>query len=619
MILIDNRDVLRLKDRDLLHRLSKWDDEQTSTVKVEKAKNGLPTIKMILDGKPQYLQSKYDPEREAERFAAKFEDERVTYVLFVGIGMGYHIKKYLEKYPETKFSIYEPNEEVLHAYLSTCKLEELPLRNLMGLIAGTNQAEVEHNVKQLHVESNGILKIITLPVYEKHYGIEISSILEKSLASLKDKHNSIVANAAFQKRWTINSIKNFPTVLETPNILHDIDRNAFEGKPAIIVAAGPSLNEEFENLRYIKENGLAYIFSVGSAINSLIEHGVYPDAACTYDPQDINHRVIQIIKDKKIKKIPLIFGSSVGFETIQNYPGDLLHMIVSQDTISKVLLKHIDGKSLDFVNDSPSIAVITFQLLVKLGCTKIILVGQNLAYLENKQYADGIDYGDGNAAKEESLKNALIVKDVFGSDIQTTDGFNLMRQQLEMYIANSSGVNVTNTTKGGAAIQGAHFIPLEQLINELTSRSVQNDWFKGKNDYEKSFTINQLVDINKAIEKAEHQINHVLITLKDIKKDLVLRKTMEIEKKYTKLDKQVEQMTTNVFYSSFIDPMIRVQKERLSEKIQAVRFVSEPIKKGETIVESFSMFIAECAKHYPFVKQLYLEMKSEVEQCIKEK
>lgn len=81
--------------------------------------------------------------------------------------------------------------------------------------------------------------------------------------------------------------------------MHDIDQKAFEGKPAIIVAAGPSLSEEFEHLKFIKENGLAYIFSVGSAINALIEHGIYPDAACTYDPKERNQNVIRIIKDRE--------------------------------------------------------------------------------------------------------------------------------------------------------------------------------------------------------------------------------------------------------------------------------------------------------------------------------
>ena len=58
-------------------------------------------------------------------------------------------------------------------------------------------------------------------------------------------------------------------VLSIPNILME-KKGEFKKKPAIIVAAGRSLNEEIENIRHVIDNGLSYIFSVGSAINTLI-------------------------------------------------------------------------------------------------------------------------------------------------------------------------------------------------------------------------------------------------------------------------------------------------------------------------------------------------------------
>ena len=144
-------------------------------------------------------------------------------------------------------------------------------------------------------------------------------------------------------------------------------KGQFKGKPAMLVAAGPSLNEEIENIRYIKENGLAYIFSVGSAINTLIYHNIYPDAACTYDPTVNNQKVFAKVKEKNIKDIPMIFGSSVGYETLIDYPGKKYHMITSQDTVSNYYLKTEEEDRLDIVLDAPSIAVVTLQLLYVLG------------------------------------------------------------------------------------------------------------------------------------------------------------------------------------------------------------------------------------------------------------
>lgn len=164
-------------------------------------------------------------------------------------------------------------------------------------------------------------------------------------------------------------MKNFGEVLNTPNILLE-KKGEFKDKPAIIVAAGPSLNEEIENIRYIKENGLAYIFSVGSAVNTLVYHNIYPDAATTYDPGKFNQNVFTKIKEKEIKDIPMVFGSSVGYETLLNYPGKKYHMITSQDSVSNYYLRNENNKPIDMVYDAPTIAVVTLQLLYELGLTQ---------------------------------------------------------------------------------------------------------------------------------------------------------------------------------------------------------------------------------------------------------
>ncbi|GKV64860.1 MULTISPECIES: motility associated factor glycosyltransferase family protein [unclassified Sporosarcina] len=619
MILIDNRNVLRLKDRELLQRLSKWDDQPASgTVFSEPAKTGALTLKILYDGKPLYLQSKYDPQKEAERFAGKYDGEVIKHVLFAGIGTGAHIQAFMEKHPDAKFSIYEPNEEVLHMYLSNFCLDNLPIRQLEKIFTGIEEETVMAEVQQILAASNNVLKIITLPVYEKIYGEQLQIIFQKALESVKDRHSALATNIAFQKRWTINSIKNFPTVLQTPNILHDIDRSAFEGKPAIIVAAGPSLNEEFENLRHIKEHGLAYIFSVGSAINALIEQGIYPDAACTYDPQDINYRVIQVIKDKDLKDIPLIFGSSVGFETLENYPGELLHMIVSQDTVSSAFIDFPEEMQLNFVNDAPSIAVVTFQVLAKLGVSHIMLVGQNLAYIANQHYAKGIDYGTGSqTVSEEKLSSALSIKDVYGNDVKTTDDFNRMRQQLEMYISSHPQVKVWNTTKGGAAIQDAEFRALEDIIQDDLNKPVfQKGWTRPVHGYRTDHLEKKLQEMNRQCEILGAVLNRIFDVLKSIHQEVCLKKTNQLEKKYNQLDTEIDVMKNNNFYKTFVEPMVRVQQEFLNQNIKHVRHENQALRKGGIIVAEFSNFITECAQNYNFAHQLYREMKSEIESII---
>lgn len=76
----------------------------------------------------------------------------------------------------------------------------------------------------------------------------------------------------------------------------------------------------------------------------------------------------------------MVFGSSVGFETLENYPSKMAHFITNQDYISTNILKHNSIEKIEAVKDSPSIAIITLQILNFLKFNPIILVGQTFSY-----------------------------------------------------------------------------------------------------------------------------------------------------------------------------------------------------------------------------------------------
>lgn len=621
MILIDNRNYLRIHNRPFLEKLAALElADHESSVVVEHSKKGTTTLKINVDEKALYMHSKYDPETEAERLIKQLKDmDQYKHILFVGVGLGYHIKALLNIYPEMKFSIYEPNLDVLYEFLSHQNITELPTNQLVKIFSTIDQQQLRSEVNMLNQSVNGQTYIFTLPVYEKIYSTELQIVMETLVKAIKEKKSGLITNVSFQKRWVINSIKNFPYVLKTPNILHDVDKETFEGKPAIIVAAGPSLNEEFENLKYIKENGLAYIFSVGSAINALIEHGIYPDAACTYDPTEKNQFVIQKIKDKNISTIPLIFGSSVGFETLENYPGSMLHMITSQDTISKSLFEK--SENINIVLDAPSISVVAYQLLSKLGSNPIILVGQDLGYKNDEKYASGIKYDFvENKLTDEETKKLLTVKDVYGNEIQTIDSFNRMRTQLEMLIAIFQNIEVLNATKGGAHIEGTKFMPLSEIIdNKLKTKDmVREKWFEAQVTYDFVYVKNQLGKMDNYRINCSKTIYDAFNVLKDIDSLIKKNRLNRLDQMFIKFDKMMKNLKKNPFFQAFIEPMVRVQYQLLIEKNQLVRFESNIEKKGNQVVESFGSFLANCHAHYEFAIPYFQELQERIEETSKE-
>jgi len=617
MLLIDNINFLienMPQVREKLRIIEK--DITLNSFRVEETKRGDKTLVIQKDEKTVYFHSKYNPIREAEAIIDEYKDvEDGTNVIFYGTGLGYHIGLFLERYPDVNYYIYEPVPEIIYTYLSNIPLVKLPSKNLKGIIIGTDMQEIVNFLSKFIDKNRGNVLLVELPIHKKVFPKEYEAFSKLFKNIVKGKRSGLHIDYAFQKRWIINSMKNFGDVLSTPNIIIE-KKGQFKDKPAILVAAGPSLNEEIENIRYIKENGLAYIFSVGSAINTLIYHNIYPDAACTYDPTINNQKVFAKVKEKNIKDIPMIFGSSVGYETLIDYPGKKYHMITSQDTVSNYYLKTEEGDKLDIVLDAPSIAVVTLQLLYVLGFNPVILVGQNLAFRGKERHSEGVYYS--SEVSEEEMKKGIWVKDVYGNEVLTNEGFNRMREQMEMYIKSFSNLKVINTTKGGAHIERAEFIELKDVIKEyLKQKVVDKDWLKGdKTSYDRKYLKERAERMDRSFIRAKKLIQEYYGVIDNIDSMISNGNFKEAEKLYVKLDKSFNKLERNTFFKTFILPMNRVNYKILADSIDSLNEEKNPMEKGRKIVNSFRGFMKLCEKDISLIQSIYKDMKDQIDKYL---
>ncbi|WP_053218580.1 motility associated factor glycosyltransferase family protein [Virgibacillus senegalensis] len=581
-------------------------------IEMVQSKTGIPTLQVHTESGSLLLHSKYNPEQEAERLVQKYKDEMDQYqhVLFYGVGLGYHVEAFLKEFPNISFSLYEPSPAIFYHYLSTKRLESLPVKQLTNLYLETSSRTSLKSLVHHTNELNGNMLLVPLPSYERVFKESYQTFLKQFKKSMQNKKFSFHTNLAFEKRWTVNSMKNFPKVIKTPNILHKKNEGIFKDNPVIIVSAGPSLNDELENLKYIKQNRLAYIFAVGSANKTLIKHGIIPDAVCSYDPKAVNYLVVEEIKTNKID-IPLIFGSSVGFETLENYPGPKIHFITSQDTVSGYYLDE-DRSDYFIVDDAPSIAIITFQILSRLKASTVILVGQNLAYRDNRFYSSGIEYeGRSTSVSKSDLDKAMTVKDVQGKEVLTNESFLRMKSVLEYYISKSK-MNVINTTKGGAAISGTIFESLEEVINQkLTNAVVDEKWYHDLNYF---YNVENIWKRQSDMDKARDEIGNIMdgltTRLRQIEYLTDRKQSKELEKEFVGLDKEFKKLRKNIYYRTFLHPMLRVPFEFTEKKVKNVKFEHNQIVKGTTIVRAYSRFIYECKKTLNQTLPFYQELES---------
>lgn len=593
MNFIDNRKWLNENFRSVAELVKEWAErEPTGDVIVEPAKTGVLTLKVNDQGKMKYVHSKYDPLKEVDRILKQVSEDSLKLTVFLGIGLGYHLNQFVKDYPSRKFIIIEPKEEVFVHYLQNSQLFNYPINNVKGILVGPS--DIEHVLNKLVYEYNAQIDLIALLFYEKLYQKEIDSMNQTKIDVLQSKKSSLTADLAFQYRWTLNSLKNFPSVLKTPNFLMNEQKEKFKGKAAILVAAGPSLNLEYENLRKIVKDDLAYVFAVGSAINALLEEEIIPHAFVSYDPTDKNNKnVFYKLHSMENVTIPLIYGTSIGYETLEGYSGPKYHFHTVQDHFSPYVI----DEDVPTVNDAPTIAAVTLQVLLKLGFEKIVFVGQNLAFSGDYRHAKGIDY-EGYQPKitEAEEKDLLYTLDVEGNEIKTDNSFNSMRQQIEMYIHSVRQANLPidfiNTTQGGAVIKGTSYERLEKLIATNYFETVDlSVLFPKANKYDLKKVEENLELLASKQRQLVKDIERAFDELKNIQQLQQLRKLNQLEHAFGQFDKVFSKIESNPYYHTLLKSALRVQFDQLAEAIGLVKYETHLDKKATVILVSFNTYL----------------------------
>jgi hypothetical protein len=608
MILTDN--ILFLK-----HRFSFfWSQlqqlkERPSPVPFEilPSKSGESTVVIENQGKPLYLHSKYNPLEEAEQFIQQFKDiEQYKHVFFYGIGLGYHVECFLKQYPGIPFTLYEPVPELIEAFLARVSLPKLPAQ-CKNLFMETNMGQAEAFIKQVVEEMHEEMLLIQLPSYQRIFAKQSQQFANLFKELLSQKKSSLQVNMSYEKRWVYNSLINLEETIRTPNILIE-NKDTFKGKPVIIVAAGPSLQDEIENLKYIKEHGLAYIFSVGTSINALLTNEIHPDAACTYDPTQLNQKVFEKLNEMGIEDIPLIFGSSVGYEVLKYYVGPKTHMLTTQDTIAPYYLQPKNKQPMEKVHDAGTISVIALQLLHMLQSNLVILVGQNLAFRNNLLYSAGAlvirDHGEVLASDR---VHALFIEGVDGTQVESNSSYVQMKTQIEATLKFRPNMEVINTTQGGAKIEHTSFMALEEVIKtRLKERVVDPKWYHHDGiSYDVAYAQKQASEMKEAYEQLRKYYNQATSLFNDMNRCKEHKDKNRLGQIFPKFDKLFLKITHNIFFITFIKPMNRVQEEILTKNIGKIKFENDSVAKAELIIQHFGKFMYGCQIDMGSIKPIF--------------
>jgi len=407
-----------------------------------------------------FLHSIYDTKREMKEMFQGVDRETQTLVIF-GMGLGHAVEYAGENLPKLeKVFIVEPSNTMLTTLLRQpevvkrlAKVQTVTFvwNKTPEQVSGELAATIDENVKRkfamvFHLSYRSLFKGYFETISDK-----IVDHLRAFQVNTATAHNNIY--------------------FRTQNILHnlrarsvDIQRllDRMKGVPAIMVSAGPSLNKNIHLLEEAKRK--AILIPVGSAVKILHNKGIKPHLRAAFSPYPDENVVFDGIPD--YEGIPLLYSNTLDYLVVKKYNAPKARMVMMGDLVSRYFYT-LTGLKHTLVEGGGTIANVTFDLLCRAGCGKVILTGQDLCLSGLKMYADG-SWSDPTYTGQEA--GLIKVEDIFGETVYTTKPFYGLKTSFEQAITQYPHIDIVNATEGGVPLAGAKNVSLQSVLDSLPER-----------------------------------------------------------------------------------------------------------------------------------------------------
>lgn len=303
--------------------------------------------------------------------------------------------------------------------------------------------------------------------------------------------NLLTAKAIFHN--TVDSIgpvlmeqgmRNIPMIAAHPSVASL--RGVFQGKPAVIVSPGPSLSKNIHLLKELK--GKAVLITGTHSLAAFKSAGVHPDLVLAVDVGNLNTHY----DDYDMRGVEaLILGNTTQRMHFEQPAQRILTLPANKNSdewFYRAFDEHVD------LHTGGSVACTAMSLAELMGCSPILLVGQDLSFPGDKYYADECVHGSVQVVEtatgaylkaDEHLIDGmqenqaghlcfalevatLEVPGYHGGMVRTSKSLRGFLWWFENFIKHRSQLGpIWNCTEGGARIEGAEQLELAQALEKL--------------------------------------------------------------------------------------------------------------------------------------------------------
>lgn len=412
----------------LLKNLLKYSEEKVlGKYSLEATSCGYYTLKDTVSGR--YLHSNANPMEEARVLIERCYDSKKERYAVWGLGLGYHILRLYEKARGAiEIEVFEEEEVLLPIVQEYGVLESIPKQKIVIHHDPTGEKFANLIAK----ESVGLL--LHLPSIKKIQDIYLKDIMQQFFMSWN-------GTIQYKTELEINYRSNCNRIHKN----FDEIKNNFKEKKAVLVAAGPSLDEK---LQYLKEECCdKIVVVVTTVLKKLLDIGIVPDYTVVMDSQKRTIKQIEGIEDAKV---PMIIDSTAYWEFAEKYQGEK-YLVYQKGYKNAEEDAKVRGN--EIYETGGSVTTLAIDILLRSGIEEIELIGVDLAFANGITHASNtMDRKIRDVSGLEQIES--VQGDLVYTDILMKSYLKWIENKIEQY----PNVIIYNHSNGGAKIKGTQRI-----------------------------------------------------------------------------------------------------------------------------------------------------------------
>lgn len=514
---------------------------------LEVARDGNATVRLTTDeGREVYAHSRYRPLDEVEKFIDNLPAVDNPTFFISSLGLGYHPLELERRYDNPVLIVAEDDLGLIKTALCVHDFSGLIDSGRLILLTSTDKSVINRKLSTCNANVLLGLQIVALP-HTKRYHAQFHEQMRRLLTDFVSIARTQMVTLLKTARITFKNIAlNLPAYLGNRGIETLSGRAA--GYPAIVVAAGPSLARNLDQLGPLRER--AVIISVQTVLWLLYSLGIRPHFVTSLDFHEVSTEFFRGIDD--LGDCVLVAEPKATWHVLDMYDGG--KRVLRHKYHDVLLQEHAPRR--DGLRPGTTVAHLAFYLAQHLGCDPIIFVGQDLAFSEGMFYMPGspiekIWQPELNRFQtiemkqwERIVRNRHILrttKDIHGRDTYNDDLLFTYREQFENDFA-AAAQRIIQASEGGIPLAGTEAMPLRDAAERYCTRPLPTDLPVETADP----SAGQLkIEACKALERRIEELKHVRKTSREMGELLEkLEKLVERPAEFNRLIVRVDALRT---------------------------------------------------------------------------